>query len=331
MELEILAPDWGLPATDTNTLKILAYAKFSGAPIQCRPQSNPFWTPNGQYPVFHHAGKKLTEFHDIFDHLRECQFSADYNLTPKQLAEVSAFEQLITEKLAPGLSYLFWVDAKNQIEMTRPWYGKHLSFPFGLYYINRYHREATEYIQSLYGHCIDDEEVTNNQMIETLIYRNAEECLTLLSNRLGDQQFMFGKSPSSLDAIMYSFLALLLKAPLPNPALQNYLKACDNLVAFVVRITHNYFPQVSLEYERQSRAKGDEERTSQSEGTSTAQEPENEYTKTNQIMAGVVATGAMLGYAYSSGLMDAVRNIRIVTMEDEEDDENEEDEGDEYE
>ena len=53
----------------------------------------------------------------------------------------------------------------------------------------------------------------------------------------------FFRSPSSVDAVMYAYLAPLLKAPYPNNALQNYLNNCDNLVKFVVRISQNYFPQ----------------------------------------------------------------------------------------
>ena len=60
---------------------------------------------------------------------------------------------------------------------------------------------------------------------------------------------MFGRSPSSVDAVMYSYLACLLKAPFPNNSLQNYLNSCDNLVKFVVRISQNYFPKVVKAYE----------------------------------------------------------------------------------
>jgi metaxin len=41
-----------------------------------------------------------------------------------------------------------------------------------------------------------------------------------------------------------------LKSPLPNPSLQNHLKACTNLVAFVGRVSQNYFPQIAFEYEK---------------------------------------------------------------------------------
>lgn len=74
------------------------------------------------------------------------------------------------------------------------------------------------------------------------MYGEAEKCLTTLSVRLGDQEFFFGSHPTSLDATVYAFLAPLLKVPFPSPVLQNYLKACTNLVKFVVRITQRYFP-----------------------------------------------------------------------------------------
>jgi hypothetical protein len=56
------------------------------------------------------------------------------------------------EKLAPALKYLMWVDTKNHIEMTRPWFGSHLPFPLGLYYPNKFEGEAVQLVESLHGH-----------------------------------------------------------------------------------------------------------------------------------------------------------------------------------
>ena len=86
-------------------------------------------------------------------HLRDCNYSADYNLTPKQLAEANAFLQLMDEKLSPALKYLMWVDAKNHLEVTRPWFGAHLPFPLGLYYPNKFEGEAVSLLESLYPQC----------------------------------------------------------------------------------------------------------------------------------------------------------------------------------
>lgn len=47
--------------------------------------NNPFWTPAGDLPVLRHAGVVLTDFNSIARHLRACNYSADYNLPPKQV------------------------------------------------------------------------------------------------------------------------------------------------------------------------------------------------------------------------------------------------------
>lgn len=73
------------------------------------------------------------------------------------------------------------------------------------------------------------------------IFKEAEKCLTCLSNRLGDKDFFFGNHPSTLDSFVFGCLAPLLKAPFSANVLQNYLKACPNLVKFINRISQRYF------------------------------------------------------------------------------------------
>lgn len=76
MEASVWSSDWGLASIDPRCLQMMAYAKFSGAPLQVRETDNPFWTPNGDLPVFSHTSnvKKLTEFGPFVTHLRNCKF-----------------------------------------------------------------------------------------------------------------------------------------------------------------------------------------------------------------------------------------------------------------
>jgi len=258
MEICIWSPDWGLASVDFECLSMIAYAKFSGAPVNIKETNSPFWSRSGRLPVFrsnnsedsneHTKHSTITDLKEFIAHLRRKKFSADYNLSPKQQSKVAAFTQLIEEKLRPALLYAFWIDAKNLTELTRPWYAKKLGVPQCFYYPGRFAAQAAEVIESRVG--VDAEDV-HRPDVESSIYRDAQECLTILSRRLGDSNpYFFGKAPSSADAIMYGYLAPLLKAPLPNPTpLQAHLKACGNLVSFVSRISLNYFPQVSIDYE----------------------------------------------------------------------------------
>lgn len=63
----------------------------------------------------------------------------------------------------------------------------------------------------------------------------------MLSTKLGDKDYFYGQAPCSLDAVVFSHLAPLLKAPIPSAALQNHLKACPNLTRYVGRILQRYF------------------------------------------------------------------------------------------
>ncbi|XP_066994057.1 metaxin-1 isoform X2 [Anabrus simplex] len=291
MELDIWGGDWGLPSVDLHCLQVMAYAKFSGVPLQIRPTNNPFRTPNGTLPVFRHGKVVLSEFNEISSYLRKKNFSADFGLTPKQCAEVVAYSQLLKEKLYPGLQYVWWIDSKNYLELTRPWYAKALPLPYNYYYPGRYEREAKKMIEALY------EEYQDDSMVETAVYGEAEKCLTALSVRLGEADFFYGSHPTSLDAVVYGYIAPLLKAPFPNPTLQNHLKACSNLVKFVVRISQRYFPHVTQEYEAKKSAE---------DQAKSKKEAESDFPnkRRNQFLAGLFATVAMTGYALSTGLVE---------------------------
>jgi len=273
MEVECWSEDWGIPSVDPESLKVLAFAKFSGAPVVQKSTNNPFWSPTGNLPVFRHNGVVLTEFSSVVKHLKSCNYSADYNLTSKQ--------------------------------------------------------ESVKLIESIYSQYSEFGEIGNDTIVETSVYKAAQECMTLLSNRLADNHFMFGRSASSLDAVMYGYLAPLLKAPLPNNSLQNYLNNCGNLVKFVVRISQNYFPKVVKSYDEQQLNKNKQSQQQHSGGDSNATDDADEVWPNqtrNKVIAGAVAATAMMGYAYTSGLVDVVRNIEIRFSDQEYEDEEEEEE-----
>lgn len=129
------------------------------------------------------------------------------------------------------------------------------------------------------------------------MYSEAQRCLTLLSTRLGERDFFYGQQPSTIDAIIYSYLAPLLKAPLPNPILQNHLKACTNLVKYVSRISQRYFENEYQSYEKQEM----EENMEKLKEDSASEFPNK---RRNQFLAAFVAALAMTGYALCTGIVE---------------------------
>ena len=76
-------------------------------------------------------------------------------------------------------------------------------FPLNMYYPFRFRARACDVIESRFG--CDESDPT----LETAIYKSAEETITLLSRRLGTEPYLFGKAPSSADAVLYAHLVTL--------------------------------------------------------------------------------------------------------------------------
>ncbi|NXJ86127.1 MTX1 protein, partial [Trogon melanurus] len=133
------------------------------------------------------------------------------------------------------------------------------------------------------------------------LYRDARECLTLLSQRLGSQKFFFGDSPASLDAFVFSRLAPLLKAKLPNGKLQQHLKSLQNLCNYCTSILSLYFPwdggETAFPPTSAPRAAG-------AESGETEEDP---HKRRNQLLSVLVGLAAMLGYAFLSGIVSIQR------------------------
>ncbi|NXH28726.1 MTX1 protein, partial [Myiagra hebetior] len=127
------------------------------------------------------------------------------------------------------------------------------------------------------------------------LYREARECLTLLSQRLGSQKFFFGDSPASLDALVFSRLAPLLKAKLPNGKLQQHLKSLQNLCNYCTSILSLYFPWDG----------GESRPPPHSAGLGEAEE--DPHKRRNQLLSVLVGLAAMLGYAFLSGIVSIQR------------------------
>uniref|UniRef100_A0A8C8SS33 Metaxin-1 n=1 Tax=Pelusios castaneus TaxID=367368 RepID=A0A8C8SS33_9SAUR len=210
--------------------------------------------------------------------------------------------------------HTFWVDAKNYVEHTWKWYAEAMPFPLNFFLPNCMHKRQLQRLQLMWGDsCLEDEEELEKEM-----YREALECLTLLSQRLGDQKFFFGDSPASLDVFVFSHLAPLLKAKLPNGKLQQHLKSLQNLCDYCTSILSLYFPWDGGD------APSSTPKTSAAEGTESEEEP---HKRRNQILSVLVGLATMIGYAFLSGIVSiqwgtpGASGPRPIALEEEEDEE----------
>ncbi|XP_068934336.1 metaxin-1 [Petaurus breviceps papuanus] len=290
MELYCWAGGWGLPSVDLESLVVLTYARFTGAPLKVHKITNPWRSPSGTLPALRTSDAGvISQPHKIITHLRKQKYNADYDLSARQGADTLAFMSLLEEKLLPVLIHTFWADAKNYVELTRKWYAEAMPFPLNLFLPGRMQKKHLERLQLLCG----EQRPMEEEEVEKELYQEARECLTLLSQRLGSQKFFFGDSPASLDAFVFSYVALLLQAKLPNGKLQAHVRGLSNLCAYCAHILSLYFPWDGAE--------APPPRPAPSE---TDEEP---YRRREQILSVLAGLAAMVGYALLSGIVSIQR------------------------
>ncbi|XP_074422527.1 metaxin-1 isoform X1 [Larus michahellis] len=273
----------------------VTYARFTGAPLKVHRVTSPWRSPSGRLPALKTRDEgTISKTQQIITHLRKQKYNADYDLSATQGADTLAFVSLLEEKLLPVLIHTFWVDAKNYVEHTRKWYAETIPFPLNFFLPNCMHKQHLERLQLMWG----DGYMEDEEKLEKELYRDARECLTLLSQRLGSQKFFFGDSPASLDAFVFSRLAPLLKAKLPNGKLQQHLKSLQNLCNYCTSILSLYFPWDGGEPPASApRAAG-------ADGGEAEEDP---HKRRNQLLSVLVGLVAMLGYAFLSGIVSIQR------------------------
>ncbi|XP_036611856.1 metaxin-1 isoform X1 [Trichosurus vulpecula] len=292
MELYCWAGGWGLPSVDLESLVVLTYARFTGAPLKVHKITNPWRSPSGTLPALRTSDAGvISQPHKIITHLRKQKYNADYDLSARQGADTLAFMSLLEEKLLPVLIHTFWADAKNYVELTRKWYAEAMPFPLNLFLPGRMQKKHLERLQLLCG----EQRPMEEEEVEKELYQEARECLTLLSQRLGSQKFFFGDSPASLDAFVFSYVALLLQAKLPNGKLQAHVRGLTNLCAYCTHILSLYFPWDGAE-------------APPPRPTPSASESDEEpYRRREQILSVLAGLAAMVGYALLSGIVSIQR------------------------
>ncbi|XP_032120897.1 metaxin-1 [Sapajus apella] len=72
MELFCWSGGWGLPSVDLDSLAVLTYARFTGAPLKVHKISNPWRSPSGTLPALRTShGEVISVPHKIITHFRK--------------------------------------------------------------------------------------------------------------------------------------------------------------------------------------------------------------------------------------------------------------------
>jgi hypothetical protein len=220
---------WGLASLDARCLSVHATLRMARLPYTVDNDGRESASPSRQLP-FVRVRDVCASHRHWRSVLAQSHGDIDRHLSAQQRAECVALDALLNERFHAVMQHFFWAVDVNFESVTRSVYGDALPFPLGYLVRTRRRQHVLSLLAAL---DLSDSATAKSQAIAIC---NA------LALRLGDSAaFFFGAQPSSFDATAYGFLAVALHAPLPDTTLRDAVQAHPNLVAFVQRVSRDYF------------------------------------------------------------------------------------------
>ncbi|KAG9064975.1 hypothetical protein KI688_002294 [Linnemannia hyalina] len=190
---------------DVDSLKWMAYLKFNQIDYDIKPAFEPTMSPSGKLPFLALPNGSLVTDEGFEQWVQENKGQSDTSasLNIHEAAEAVAFSTLAESKIHAALQYTLWFEAPHFQGTTRQHYFGHHNYYLGklLNYMSK-----SNIVHSML--------LTRTQIDRELIFEEAATAIEALSVQLGENEYFFGKStPSSLDAIVFSYLHVILTLP----------------------------------------------------------------------------------------------------------------------
>jgi len=115
---------------------------------------------------------------------------------------------------------------------------------YKLWYPDRLRNQGSALIASMYQNA-----ETLGDALEPCILKKAKACILLLSEKLENKEFFMGTStPTTLDGVVFSYLAIFWKTQMQLNPLKDAILERPNLERYLTRIQQRYFPPGSYNH-----------------------------------------------------------------------------------
>ncbi|WP_072379733.1 glutathione S-transferase family protein [Novosphingobium sp. NDB2Meth1] len=221
---------WGLPTVSPFCLKLDAWLRMTGIPHESITAPTPFAGPKGKAPWIELDGKKLGDSTFIVAHLA-ARFGVDpdAHLTPAQHGMAVAIQRLIDENLYWTMVHDRWMNDANW-KQFRDVVLSGVAAPLRRV-LGPIARRGVK--KQLEGHGIG---IHEPEEIAAIGRRD----VNALAAILGDQDWFFGDTPSTIDAVAYAQLVNIWRAPFESEV-RRAIGQTPNLVAFIDRFAAKYY------------------------------------------------------------------------------------------
>jgi glutathione S-transferase len=224
-------PLFGLPDPSPFVLKTLTQLKMAGIPFKLE-RASPQEAPKHKIPFIREGEVVLGDSVFILDYLTRVHgVDLDAHLTPREKAIGWALERMLEEHVYWAIMHERWAVDENFRK------GPALFFVGAPEHVKDERKAQVK--QTLYGQGFGRH---SRAEIIDLVARDFAAAAELL----GDEPYLFGDKPSSMDATLFGFTASA-ATPFFDTQMRQAVEAHPNLVAFQWRMMDRYYEPVAAE------------------------------------------------------------------------------------
>ncbi len=227
-------PAWNTPDFSPFVIKLETWLRLAGIPYERRNGGNPLQAPKGKIPYIELDGQRIGDSQLIIETLTErFGVTLDAGLSPRELALARMVRRALEEGTYFAAVRLRWVEEDGWVRQYPAFKVLFPAFiaPVAIPMIRRKVRSAAM-AQGVGRHSREE------------VMAMAVDDLAALEALLGDQPYLLGEAPRSVDATVYAFLIAIQRHP---GATGVHLAArSPRLMAYTERLAAAYWPPTEL-------------------------------------------------------------------------------------
>jgi glutathione S-transferase len=211
-------------------MKLETYLRMAGLTFELVNDGNVMKAPMGKLPYIEDDGRVVADTHFIIEYLKKRHGDPlDASMTATERALATAFQRLLEEDLYWAVVHTRWIDDDGWAKTRKAFFG---ALPVPLRWIlpplARRGLRAEMRGHGMGRHSADE--------IHAIGCRDVDA----LADWLGDNPYLLGDQPRSIDASAHAFLANLLWAPVESP-IRRHAQARPALEAYCQRMKARYY------------------------------------------------------------------------------------------